>query len=610
MVLRRFLIYIRQSINRLSIFYKIVLPFILIIIIPMYISYYVSAETTQDIMIKRFSEEGLNTISIKESNINFLLNKMVSVVAYVDENRAFEDLIIASNQLKAAADMVIYEDRYNDYTIRKDIENFTHNMLSSSVNAKAYIKIITLSKRVYTNYFIGDNAEGNYGEIIEKAFLSFRNNIHWRGLEKNYALNDNFNYPEVITIEKTIANDASSKCYGMVVLSVVEKEFSNLLDANADKQNSIIIDQDNKIISSINKNLLGKKFNSIYEGQLPDENRGYVIADTSIGKNSMIVFNRIRNSNWTVVDIKDYTLFLSQIQQNKNRLLFLNLLFTIIFIVVAFIITKSITKPLFILSKQMRSIKSEDGSDYMAENNKNELYILKRSFGIMRDNINKLLEENKNKEKLKREAEVKALQAQINPHFMFNTLNAIRWAAINNNNQKAADMVFSLVNLLKMTINKGEEMVRLDQELQYIKHYAAILNMRHAMSFDLVIAVPEDIMEYKVPRLILQPLVENSVLHGFEKIKEGGRIEICGVKTDLNTILSVKDNGKGMELSSEFTEKSKQAKFSGIGVSNVDERIKLYYGEECGLTFISQPGLGTEVEIRLPLKWNEEVFKI
>ena len=136
----------------------------------------------------------------------------------------------------------------------------------------------------------------------------------------------------------------------------------------------------------------------------------------------------------------------------------------------------------------------------------------------MRNNIKMLMQDNMDKERKKRDAELKSLQAQISPHFLFNTLNAVRWAAINNNTKKAADMVFALSNLLRMTVVKGNELITVEEEIENLKNYTAIFQMRHSIEFQLTCDIEEDIKQYKIPKLLLQPLVENAIIHGFEGI--------------------------------------------------------------------------------------------
>jgi two-component system sensor histidine kinase YesM len=217
----------------------------------------------------------------------------------------------------------------------------------------------------------------------------------------------------------------------------------------------------------------------------------------------------------------------------------------------------------------------------------------------MKRNIKELMEENINKEKKKRNAELNALQAQISPHFLFNTLNSVRWAIINKNNDKAENMVLSLVKLLRMTINKQGEEISIAEEIDNIKNYIAIIKMRHGMNFEISYEIRDDLENYRVPRLLLQPIIENSIIHGFQGVSEGGYITVK-VRKEERVLITICDNGNGFNYKEKNLSESKNLRFSGIGIKNVEERIKLNYGDDYGVLFKSEQGKGTKVILCLP----------
>ena len=185
---------------------------------------------------------------------------------------------------------------------------------------------------------------------------------------------------------------------------------------------------------------------------------------------------------------------------------------------------------------------------------------------------------------------------------LFNTLNSIRWAAINNNNEKAANMVLSLVKLLRMIINKDGELITIENEIDNVNNYIAILQMRHSINISLQLNLDKDLKEYRIPRLLLQPIVENSIIHGAEDERIEIIIKIKVEKIQSECIILIEDNGNGFDTEKVNSEKVKNNKFSGIGLNNVNERIKLYFGESYGLEVKSEINKGTTVSINLPLK--------
>jgi two-component system sensor histidine kinase YesM len=152
-----------------------------------------------------------------------------------------------------------------------------------------------------------------------------------------------------------------------------------------------------------------------------------------------------------------------------------------------------------------------------------------------------------------------------------------------------------------MTIVKENDLITISEEINTLKNYALIIQMRHSTQFELICSLPEDLLTYHIPKLLLQPIVENSIIHGFENIDSGGIIEISSRKEDQFMILSIIDNGSGMDLNSSIDGKSKKEfKFSGIGIKNIDERIKLYFGDKYGIKITSSINQGTTVELWLP----------
>jgi two-component system sensor histidine kinase YesM len=203
------------------------------------------------------------------------------------------------------------------------------------------------------------------------------------------------------------------------------------------------------------------------------------------------------------------------------------------------------------------------------------------------------------------------LQAQINPHFLYNTLDSIVWMAETNNSEVVA-MTEALARLFRITLSRGEDQITLEQELEHVRNYLIIQSIRYVNKFDYQIEADENLLQFKVLKLILQPLVENSIYHGIKNKRQKGHIGIIAHAIDGRLLIEVSDDGIGMSpekaasLLSTMVNNGKD-RLSGIGVRNVHERIQLYYGPEYGLQFESSPGLGTTVRIWLPL--HNEISK-
>ena len=217
-----------------------------------------------------------------------------------------------------------------------------------------------------------------------------------------------------------------------------------------------------------------------------------------------------------------------------------------------------------------------------------------------------LMEQNVEEQRQKRKSELKALQAQINPHFLYNTLDSIIWMAEWGKTKEVVLMTSSLAKLLRQSISNQNELVRVEEEVEYTRSYLIIQKMRYKDKLEYEILVNPEIQSKKIPKLVLQPLVENAIYHGI-KYKEGkGVVCIDGYKEGSSMVLKVQDDGIGMneeQLKKIFEKRETDTRRNGVGVLNVHERIQLYYGKEYGLKFSSIEGFGTTVEIRIP--WEE-----
>lgn len=215
--------------------------------------------------------------------------------------------------------------------------------------------------------------------------------------------------------------------------------------------------------------------------------------------------------------------------------------------------------------------------------------------------------------KKKADMEFQILQAQINPHFLYNTLDSIKWLAVIQNVHNISSMTNSLINLLKYNISRNNKTVMLSEELESVKNYVNIQKYRYGDIFEVTYDVNEDLLEYRILKFILQPIVENAIFHGFENMEGNCLIKIIARKKDEYLIIEIIDNGIGItneRLEDIQSPNKDKGKFSGIGLRNIEERIKLYFGEKYGLTIDSKLHEGTHVSLFLPIISNEEEFHV
>ena len=312
-------------------------------------------------------------------------------------------------------------------------------------------------------------------------------------------------------------------------------------------------------------------------------------------------------SGFTYAYLLPYQDIFRNIQLVRTLMLVGFLLFFFIFTAVGFAFAEGITKPLTLLSKRMKRVESGDfqiaGMRQIPMEYCDEVGQLNNNFIIMIEKINDLIQENYVKQLLVKESELKALQAQINPHFLYNTLDSIHWIAKANRQEQISVMVRSLARLMRSTISGRQDVIRVEEELALLENYLNIQRIRFEQRLDIHISIDPALMSQQIPRLTLQPVFENSIKYGLERKTGVCRICLESRLGDGCYELSITDNGLGMSADQipDIRSGKIQAHGTGIGLRNIDERIRLYFGDEYGLKVESELNRGTTVTIRLPM---------
>ena len=295
------------------------------------------------------------------------------------------------------------------------------------------------------------------------------------------------------------------------------------------------------------------------------------------------------------------------------------LVFTVAVVVALFVllllysirVSRRITSPMQALSRKAEQFGSDNFDSTPVETNIVELKILDRNFDKMAGRITSLMDRQRQDQQSLHRAELELLQAQINPHFLYNTLDSIAILAESQREEDVIDMVNSLSTFFRNSLNHGEDIISLRSELIQARSYLEIQQIRYSDILTWRIDVPDDIQDCSVPKLILQPLIENALYHGIKNRRGRGLISIAGEESGDDLLLHVTDNGAGIseEQLALLQSGSFEEHHSGLGLKNVHQRIRLYCGEPYGLSFDSVPGAGTTVTIRLPRRGVSAIRK-
>ncbi len=391
-----------------------------------------------------------------------------------------------------------------------------------------------------------------------------------------------------------------------IIIRIDEKYIANIIkDINIGSGSSILIlDSSGTVISGMGTEIYAAKpyeNTSLIEELLINRKKEIYsfnsIVDDSL---SLIAYTYIPHSDWYVVSTIPYSYLEAESKKIGINIAYLGIICFLLALLVSFLVSKSISKPLTKLAASMNNVKKGNFVVHIIDDSKDELGEMTVNFNNMVRELKYLIEEVKNKEDLKRVAELKALQAQINPHFLSNTLNTVRWLANIQKAQNISSITTSLIQLLQGCMGKGGEMITIREEVQYVKDYLNIMDYRYYDKFKVHFEIEENIMEFKILRFILQPIVENSIIHGLEPMSGQGIIILKGYRIGNELHITITDNGIGISPESLNSLMERKSRLSGIGIKNVDERIKLYFGEEFGVAVQSVPNLFTTVEITIP----------
>jgi two-component system, sensor histidine kinase YesM len=408
----------------------------------------------------------------------------------------------------------------------------------------------------------------------------------------------------VISAVRMVKNpNKLSENVGVLRIDILEKSvFDIIKDAKITNMGIVYIEDDQGVILSSSTLEETEKWSwvkSFYTGYKSKEFKTVELN----GQKVIVGVRAINNTNWRMVSIIPLQEILMPGLGLRNEMFVLTFLIGIIAYLLAYYISNSSTKRIAQIIRRMKRVQNGDLDVIITKHGRDELGELIENFNFMIKKMTQLIEDQYRNGQEVKSAELKALQAQINPHFLYNTLDLINWMAIRNKVPEIGQMVHALAKFYKLSLSKGKDIITIEDEIAHVQTYVEIQNKRFDNGIKLELDIDDAIHEYKTLKILLQPIIENSILHGIlQKESRAGTIKLSGRIEESGIVICIEDDGVGMseEKVRDMLQADNAEKNHGYGVKNINERIKLYFGNQYGLTYASIPGEGTRVVMHIP----------
>jgi two-component system sensor histidine kinase YesM len=563
---------------------------------------------------------------------------IITTISYVIVSRGYENQIRYSanqsfdqayrflsyklNTLIKSSD-VVYFDTGVQTVLARDKQIYENDIVQQNIdmtNLDNFLYNFRHSEDVYRvclyvpSWLMYSNQEINFGNIdnlktteeYKKLMLS-KEKVLWLTPEvvKN---EDKFSENiKVISLLRKIRNtNKIGEFIGVVKVSILESNVSDIIMKANITRNGVVYIQNSEgsIICSSNAEILNKYgLQDSIAKKLEEKSGNWETMDIN-DEQFTINARSIENTDWTMITAIPYSEILSEGNKIRNVMMGLVLIIGLISYGIAHLISNSATNRITLLMNKMLRVQEGELDVSISSQSQDEIGQLMNSFNYMIKRVNVLVEEQYRTGKEIKNAELKALQAQINPHFLYNTLDLINWKAIDNDVHEIAEISQKLAKFYKLSLNRGKDIISIEDEVKHVATYVQIQNLRFDNRINFIVDVSEEIYEYSILKIILQPIVENSILHGIleNRDEQEGVIKLSGKLVDDTILLTIEDNGVGMaeERAKEIITVNSTAESHGYGVRNINNRIKLCYGQQYGLRYFSSLGKGTLVEVRLP----------
>lgn len=549
---------------------------------------------SKEVFLENFKESQEKIFSQIDNNFYEFNKDLASIFARVSTSQAYNRYLID--------DYEGYLQKRNDIMVMKKLIDNTEllnhglNLFVMGMNGKRFI-YNSSDKFVIS-------PEDLFLEPISKMIMEKPKEINAVYRESGYTTI--MSGEPVIVYARGFFDSNTNNLNGIIYVSIKESEFKKKYNNYASNYSDILVfNQYEDFLSSNNfryyKNADELVMLKEIVKEMEDKNIKSMAKEYK-GDINFFQIQKLQNANYKLIGI-----IKPNVAFNENYrvldVVVITLIITIAIAAAILQIVRSQTRPLYRLMNKMKKVGEGNFGEPIEIKGSREIQQLSLTYNTMLSEIKEHIEHIYRIEGEKREAELKALQMQINPHYMYNTLASIKWLVLSGNTEKTIDVIDSFIMLLRNTISDNHEFISVEQEIENLKNYVLINEVRYGEEVKVEYYISNKCLNHKIPKLILQPFVENAFFHAFPE-NRSGKIQVF-VKEDGERLrFDIKDNGIGMkeEVFSEIkNKKGKSHHFTGIGIDNVNDRIKMIYGKDYGVEILSEENEGTKVTITLPI---------
>ncbi|MEV5028291.1 sensor histidine kinase [Paenibacillus sp. LPE1-1-1.1] len=594
---------------------KLILFFVLLISLPSVINGYINYNASSDIIVRN-ARDSIQEIVKKNNEIGDIVYKNIEerTVALIsdpdlfrlfDRPRPSNDYELVKMDRQATAILYKYFGHSQDfYTVQLMTSYYSFGSGTPTYTTNS--PFVSVSPQGFQNSYIYDQVKERQGSLVWVPTYDLTrvyNQDQLFGMDPKFKMV--FSSARMINSSPII--DGVSYTWPdsverpVLLINFNEEFYRNTVEQRLPVPDSYfyIVSRDGQIVTHPDFSKLGKK----------DENDWYLdefkaSSGTSLvkedGEDVLIAYDTSKVTDWITVSVIPYNQLLRNLPTVRYMDLLIAMALIVIAIVIASFIAGRLTNPIKKMLVAIQLTGSGDFSTKIPDQPQLEFRILIKKFNHMNEKIQELIKENYESTLREKEAEIMALNLQLNPHFLYNTLNIINWMAIDRDDRAISKMIVSLSTMLQYTVNNKQEIVKLRDDLEWLRSYTHIMENRFEGVFKVTYELDHLPGDCKVPKLFLQPIVENAIIHGFEALESGGVIRISGQVHGEMLYFEVSDNGKGMSEQQVRTLLNPEAE--GIGVKNIAQRISLIYGNQSRLSIESEIGKGTVVAVTIPLQ--------